>query len=160
MCDEDEENNKFQRFHSFFLFMNFSLSTVNGIQTTEETHLIFGKATYGPFGPPANSAAVEATSSSGTLQTQVGFDGGWPSGEGQVECNWLNGTVFTVSVIGCCGHQGWEGSKSGDVDGDTDMGVICVTEGDDSDSPSFPILEWILKIFPNAFPISRIILGL
>ena len=143
------------------IFLLINLSSVSGLETTEETHLIFGRATYGPGGPHANRATVEVTSSFGTLQTQVGPDGGWPNGKWQVECSWPNGTAFTVTVIGCCGHQGWEGSKSGVVDGDTDMGTICVTEEDDGDGSGsgHPILELIWKYFPNAFPILKIILG-
>ena len=45
----------------------------------------------------------------------------------------------------------WECSESGVVDGDTDIGTICVTKEYDGDSPSFPILEWLLEIFPNVF---------
>ena len=41
------------------------------------------------------------------------------------------------------------------------MGLIYLTEEDDDDDGwDFPILKWLLNLFPNAFPLLRTILDL
>jgi len=105
------------------LLICFLVPTTGGVETAEETHLVFGTARYSDF-KTADNAEVRVESSIEVLTTNVGGLGGWDSGHRQVECSWPIGTTFTVNIIGCCAHPGWEGSKDGIiVDGDIVYGA-------------------------------------
>ena len=120
------------------------------ITKTLPPHPIYGTATW-DGGGNADGASVEVTSSLGTLTTTVGPDGGWGSGEWQVDCgdpgpNWPEGTSFTVTITGSEAHAGWSGNASGSVSGYyDDMGIIVVYEIPSSRAPT----AYIDSITPN-----------
>jgi len=126
---------------SLTILIGLSLTTgmVSGGNPPLVPHPIYGTAVYACGEGNADGATVEVVTNNSDvppedrkLTTVVGPDGGWGSGEWQVDCgdpgpNWPEGSYFVVYINGTGDYEGWQGTAEGVVSGYyNDMGEITV----------------------------------
>jgi|GEM_PF-2323668 len=113
--------------------------TIISLTASAVPHPIFGTAVYAYGGGNADGATVEVVTNNTdvppedrVLTTIVGPEGGWGSGEWQVDCgdpgpNWPEGSYFVVYINGTDEHEGWRGIAEGVVSGYyNDMGEVVL----------------------------------